>query len=183
LIYNNYYNQNILNTAYQNYLNSLQNQITNNNKSQTQSSNSSIASSIVNGVATLATGIASAILFTTLFSSVASLQGQVSSEAVFTEDLSERLSALTARVQQLETQVRHLQEDVQQPNSGLLFRCANLNRNTFNGDFFLYGTLQQSNVNPSINNVISSNTIFYSNVQVIGLLFDRFQRVTDLIQF
>jgi hypothetical protein len=182
-IYNNKFNQNIINIAYENYLNSLQNQVTNNNKSQSQASNGNTIGSIVNGIATVGVAAGTAFLFTTVFSSLASLQSQATTESLFTQDLSLRLSALTTRVKELERQVRYLQEDVNEPLKGLLYRCELINRNTFNGDFFINGTIQQSNVNPFATNSISSNTIFYSNVQVIGILYDSSQHVTDLLQF
>ena len=77
LIYNNFFNQDIINVSYGNYLNSLQNQINNNNKTSNKASNGNTAGNIVNGLATLGVGLASAFLFSTLFASVASLQAQL----------------------------------------------------------------------------------------------------------
>ena len=175
---NNNQNSNI-----DNNFNNLQGQITKNNKNQTQSSNGNTAGNIVNGIATFGGFLASTIALSALFSSVASLQAQITTQNIFIEDLSERLSALNGRVRELENQVRFLKEDVQDPKNGLLFRCAFINRNTINSDIFIYGTIQQSNINPLKHNIISSKTIFYSDIQVMGRLFDENQHITDLIQF
>jgi uncharacterized protein YoxC len=183
LNYNNFLNQNILNQSYSNYLNNLQNQVNSNNQSASQASTGNTIGNIVNGIASVGIAAGTAFLFTTVFSTLASLQSQATTESLFTQDLSQRLSALTTRVKELEKQVRYLQQDVNEPLKGLLYRCELINRNTFNGDFFINGTIQQSNVNPFATNVFSSNAIFYSNVQINGILYDSSQHITDLLQF
>ena len=67
MIYGNFFNQDIINISYGNYLNSLQNQINNNQKTQSKSSDGGIASGVINGVATLGVALGSAFLFSTIF--------------------------------------------------------------------------------------------------------------------
>jgi uncharacterized protein YoxC len=182
-IYINNFNQNIINQNYLNFLNSLQNQVNSNNKSASQASTGNTIGNIFNGIATIGIAAGSAFLFTTVFTTLASLQAQATTEAAFSDYLDNKMSLLTERVKELETKVRRLQEEIEEPSKGLLFRCEFLQRNSFRGDFFIEGTLQQTNLNPLKYNQISSNTIFYSNVQVKGILYDNSQHVTDIFQF
>jgi uncharacterized coiled-coil protein SlyX len=172
-------NQNGINNNQNNSISNLQSQINDNNRNQTQSSNGNTAGNIVNGIATFGVGLASAILISGLISSVASLQAQMTTQNIFIEDLSERLSALTLKVRETQQDIRYLKMDVKD----LKARCEFLNKNTFNSDFYIYGNIIQSNVNSENFNTINSNTIFYKNVQVIGLLLDENQKINDQIQF
>jgi hypothetical protein len=172
-------NQNGINNNQNNSIDSLQSQINNNNRKQSQSSDGNTAGNIVNGIGTFTVGLASAILISALFSSVASLQATVTTLNIYVEDLSERVSQLILKVRENQQDIRYLKADVKD----LKNRCQNLNVNSFNSDIYILGNISQTKPNSENFNTINSNTIFYKNVQVVGLLLDDNQKINDQIQF
>jgi hypothetical protein len=185
LIYNNYnfnllsisgilFEQNLIDTTQNNNIsnnfNNLQGQINSNKNRSNKSSDDNTSGAIVNGVGTATLGVATAILFSAVFSTLASLQAQVTANDFYVETLNVRINLLNQRIIQLERNGRFLEQDVRD----LQYKCHYLNRNVIDADLFIIGTIQQQIVNPIRKNVFNNDTIFKSSIQVNNDFNDAF---------
>ena len=154
-IYNNLMNQNNINGDYNSLFNSLQIQINNNNKSSKGASSANLIGNIFNGIATIGVAAGSAFLFSSLFTSVATLQaqvGQIQTELFIADD---QIESCFGQIRQLQTTVASLQAQ----NEELQLKCAFLNGSIYTGNLNVIGIIRQVIVDPYQENFFMSPTV------------------------
>jgi regulator of replication initiation timing len=156
------------NSTINNNFDNLQNQINKNKKRSGESSGGNTAGNIVNGIATFGLGVSSALLFSSIFSTLSALQLEMVNTNGYIESLADRISYLIQENRKLKTKVRYLEEDLRK----LEFKTEYLDRNKINGDLFVYGVISQlSNMDNQKKNIFTNKTVFYSKVDMKEIAF------------